>query len=116
MVKIKFRLFNKEKKITQIYSLQELISKTYKRGNFEFRGRFTGLKDKNDKELYEGDIVKYHNKNYSVVYEEATLSFILKEGNDEGWCLGGKGWKEVEVIGNIYENSDLLKSDGLPSK
>lgn len=50
---IKFRVFDKDRKITIIYTLNKLISTTFRRSKFEFRGRFTGLHDKNGKEIYE---------------------------------------------------------------
>jgi uncharacterized phage protein (TIGR01671 family) len=76
----------------------------------EIKGRilmqFTGLLDKNGKEIYEGDIVdsKLYDgtrKNYVVEYRDG--SFVI------GLTELGKWIEDVIVIGNIYENPNLLE-------
>lgn len=68
---------------------------------------YTGLKDCNGKEIYEGDIVIPHsleNKmNKSVIVYEFNEFRIKGESLYWNWDL-----KQVEVVGNIYENPELL--------
>lgn len=79
--------------------------------------QFTGLKDKNDKEIYESDIIKYCfwsdcNTNPKREWKEGIIFWNDKKlcWDIEGTINGIYGTpKYYEIIGNIYENSDLLK-------
>lgn len=83
--------------------------------------QFTGLKDKNGKEIYEGDVLKinysthstpafkWQNKNRKRFYQVLFLDskwviFHEKRTN----LLSLKMAKSIEIIGNIYENPELL--------
>ena len=72
--------------------------------------QYTGLKDKHEKEIYEGDVFKlYHadstyGDSYVVTYNEIHLQWYL---GDNALC--GMRVQDEEIIGNIYENPDLAK-------
>jgi uncharacterized phage protein (TIGR01671 family) len=67
--------------------------------------QFTGLHDKNGKEIYEGDIVRHNPHNCVVYYELA--SFYIRWPDDDVDLLEIFR-NELYVIGNIYENPELI--------
>ena len=80
--------------------------------------QFTGLHDKDGKDIYDGDILSYYN-----IFSELTYKHIVQWNSDLA-CFGlyEKGneyceemdWlmiQDIEVIGNIYENKELLNKN-----
>ena len=76
--------------------------------------QYTGLKDSKGKEIYEGDILKYFK--HTVVVCFANAHFMVCAGSnpydtyhEDLWKA--KGRSKIEIIGNIYENPELLEKD-----
>jgi uncharacterized phage protein (TIGR01671 family) len=68
--------------------------------------QFTGLHDKNGTEIYEGDIVKWIHQ-YGDFAPTIQTSIVEYKQYADGW-IGYEVFNQSEVIGNIYENPELL--------
>ena len=72
----------------------------------------TGRKDKNGKEIFEGDIVRFFDSLYTVFYDISEGSYRLKP-HDDRWVVdymsNFSSEETLEVIGNIYENPEFLE-------
>lgn len=126
MRELKFRMFNKGTG-NMLYE-DELIttSKTFLSNVIDFKCfifpkdndedmtimQYTGLKDKNGKEIFEGDIVKIIPMNLfddnrfvgKVMFYDG--SFVVDNGKESKFLF--REMDEIKIIGNIYENKDLL--------
>jgi len=90
--------------------------------------QFTGLLDKQGKEIYEGDILKFavYNAIGKVIWDDRYFSWwikLLHRPSDNAQDISlfdaytSVGWEDsIEIIGNIYENSELLAQPGSSAK
>ena len=127
MREIKFRAWDKKNK--EMSQVVEMIFNQY--GGIDVRTsrrmdinedclgkdslmQYTGLHDKNGKEIYEGDITRVHNEYGQIISERVTEfkelidefeGFKIKIGM--GFNINSDSASESEVIGNIYENPEL---------
>jgi len=73
-------------------------------------GQYTGHKDKNNKEIYESDIVRYSDRYTAVVVWKDTgfgLEFIEQVENPRTWYYLPNG-NVLEILGNNYEHPELI--------
>ncbi|MCU4880389.1 hypothetical protein CBR56_25315 [Bacillus thuringiensis] len=111
MRETKFRVWEKEYKrflegdIIRDYIIGELIDDPDREVM-----QYTGLKDKNGKGIYEGDIVEYDGWFYIIKWDEEEAGFYMHDKNNfEDDHLRMIDISVGEVMGNIYENENLIK-------
>lgn len=80
-----------------------------KHQSFEKPQQFTGLLDKNGKEIYEGDIIIHYAReridDFNIIVEWK----ICNEYGNPQWNISSFDCDHEEIIGNIYENPELLE-------
>lgn len=119
MREIKFRAWDKlSKEMFNVESInfqerkvyRDIVS--YRKFNDIELMQYTGLKDKNEKEIYEGDIVKLRaNHGIGVVkYYDEWGAFVVEYIKPRPLAVLGMNYykEDIEIIGNIYENPELL--------
>ncbi len=67
--------------------------------------QFTGLKDKNGKEIYEGDIMRDEKGKISIVDDPILGDWVYLEYHE----CGQMNTDKMQIVGNIYENPELPK-------
>lgn len=79
------------------------------------RDRCTGLKDKNNKEIYEGDKLEYDNTKYPssagvylIEWSDEECGFICERQEPYNYLLP-RIWHECEIIGDLFENPELVE-------
>jgi len=113
MKNLKFRAWDKQLKHFKYFNLAICLPCFADESNFVVQ-QWTGLFDKNQKEIYEGDILRYpinkciddKRQFKKDEFEFNNLEFKFKNEDNSLWLVIMDG--EPEIVGNIFENENLL--------
>lgn len=112
---IKFRAWDKESKKMHYISVNWNLGMIQANPNDWELMQFTGLKDKNWKEIYEADIVNDFggadgmDRIGVVQFDESIGAFVMTGVLSYNYTFTGGAADDLEVIGNIHENPELLE-------
>src|SRR5690554_2183129 len=71
--------------------------------------QYAGLKDKNGREIFEGDIVSYFGLKYEVLFKNGAFGW-MEDGEFYSFNeMARSEFNKFEIIGNVYENPELLE-------
>ena len=104
---IKFRVFDRNSEMK--YDVWPIGDTVYNpNGGFWLHNvqavmQYTGLKDKNGKEIYEGDVLIYYDEYCVMDFRYGSFGVTTRDGSR---IIYNSGW---EIVGNIYQNPELLK-------
>lgn len=106
---IKFRAMHKVTKEWKAFVLPNdlFIAREDEMFDYEHYCQFTGLLDRNGREIYEGDLLS---NGMGVVWSKYAFVPAYDWGRSDDFEDWGTDWNsKVEVIGNVYQNPELLK-------
>jgi len=131
MREIKFKVWSKEQKTMgsptlyfgRPFTFGEVFRALGEDNNYILM-QYTGLKDDNDKEMYEGDVLRFWDRDAVIADTDGEIGYVVFN-KFNGWVVNKEKYDDemsyyqilafcenYEIIGNIYENPELLKGVG----
>ena len=101
-----------ENVLIDVFGINKGLNEQYKNGEI-IVSQFTGLQDKNGRDIYEGDVIKYPDVVSEIFFRDgAFCCYIDKNNTRKSYLeLGQNSFRyDFEIIGNIFENPELVEN------